>query len=118
MFMNSNRIEDAMLRCAGATRCTAEQLSAPRGRCAASYALQRPSSYFQQLVDVVSSIAVSDPSARGLSRLRAREQPLDNSPLGKPLVELVYLRMSKINGCAFCLGINAVVLRAGGIRTM
>lgn len=29
-----------------------------------------------------------------------------------------YLRMSQINGCAFCLGINAVVLRAGGIRTM
>ena len=91
---------------------------APRGRCAAPYALQRPSSFFQQLVDVVSSIAVPDPSACGLSHLRAREQPLDNSPLGRPLVELVYLRMSQITGCAFCLGINATVLRAVGIRTM
>ena len=91
---------------------------APRGRCAAPYALQRPSSFFQQLVDVVSSIAVPDPSARGLSDLRARVQLLDNSPFGKSLIELVYLCMSQIKGCAFCLGMHAAVLRAGGIRTM
>lgn len=43
------------------------------------------------------------------------KQALDNSPLGKPLVELVYLRVSQINGCAFCLEMHAAALRASGM---
>lgn len=43
------------------------------------------------------------------------KQALDKSPLGKPLVELVYLRVSQINGCAFCLEMHAAALRAGGM---
>ncbi|MCK9815404.1 carboxymuconolactone decarboxylase family protein [Pseudomonas sp. MAFF 302046] len=33
------------------------------------------------------------------------------SPLGLPLLELVYLRISQINGCAFCLGKHSATLR-------
>ncbi|WP_028603855.1 carboxymuconolactone decarboxylase family protein [Ottowia thiooxydans] len=40
---------------------------------------------------------------------------LDKSSLGKPLIELVYLRVSQINGCAFCLEMHAAALRAGGV---
>ncbi|WP_337245177.1 carboxymuconolactone decarboxylase family protein [Luteimonas sp. gir] len=43
------------------------------------------------------------------------KQALDKTPLGKPLVELVYLRVSQINGCAFCLEMHAAALRAGGM---
>jgi len=51
-------------------------------------------------------------------RIRWRTPGGCSSPFGKPLVELVYLRMSQINGYAFCLGMHAAVLRAGGIRAM
>ncbi|WP_263264169.1 carboxymuconolactone decarboxylase family protein [Pseudomonas sp. RIT-PI-S] len=40
---------------------------------------------------------------------------LADSPLGKPLVELVYLRVSQINGCAFCLDMHAKALRGAGV---
>ena len=43
------------------------------------------------------------------------KRALDKSSLGKPLVELVYLRVSQINGCAFCLEMHAAALRAGGM---
>ncbi|MEE4344257.1 carboxymuconolactone decarboxylase family protein [Pseudomonas alliivorans] len=43
--------------------------------------------------------------------LLATNKALEESPLGLPLVELVYLRISQINGCAFCLGKHAQVLR-------
>lgn len=36
------------------------------------------------------------------------------SSLGLPLIELVYLRISQINGCAFCLEMHAKALRQGG----
>jgi len=32
---------------------------------------------------------------------------LDDSPLGKQLVHLIYLRVSQINGCAFCVDKHA-----------
>ncbi|QHE92599.1 carboxymuconolactone decarboxylase family protein [Pandoraea fibrosis] len=44
----------------------------------------------------------------------ATKKALEKSSLGKPLVELVYLRVSQINGCAFCLEMHAKALRAGG----
>ena len=42
------------------------------------------------------------------------KKALEKSPLGKALIELVWLRMSQINGCAFCLEMHAKALRAGG----
>jgi AhpD family alkylhydroperoxidase len=39
---------------------------------------------------------------------------LEKSPLGQPLLNLVYLRVSQINGCAFCLDMHAKDLRAEG----
>jgi AhpD family alkylhydroperoxidase len=47
--------------------------------------------------------------------LRDTSQALANSPLGQPLVELVYLRVSQINGCAFCLEKHAKALRDCGM---
>ena len=43
------------------------------------------------------------------------KKALNKSSLGKPLIELVYLRVSQINGCAFCLEMHAAALRAGGV---
>ena len=40
---------------------------------------------------------------------------LEKSTLGKSLVELVWLRVSQINGCAYCLTRHTGALRAGGI---
>lgn len=42
-------------------------------------------------------------------------QALTDSPLGLPLVELVYLRVLQINGCAFCLEMHAKALRDSGM---
>lgn len=46
--------------------------------------------------------------------LIATSQALEKSNLGKELVELVYLRVSQINGCAYCLEMHTTALRAGG----
>ncbi|WP_144946808.1 carboxymuconolactone decarboxylase family protein [Pseudomonas oryzihabitans] len=43
--------------------------------------------------------------------LIATGQALAQSALGLKLVELIYLRISQINGCAFCLGKHAETLR-------
>lgn len=40
---------------------------------------------------------------------------LSDSKLGAPLVELVFLRISQINGCAFCLGMHATALREADV---
>lgn len=40
---------------------------------------------------------------------------LEKSELGNALVELVYLRVSQINGCAFCLEKHSQALRKGGM---
>lgn len=39
---------------------------------------------------------------------------LAKSPLGKPLLDLVYFRVSQINGCAFCLDMHSKDLRSIG----
>jgi AhpD family alkylhydroperoxidase len=41
----------------------------------------------------------------------ATHQALEKSPLGMELIELVWLRVSQINGCAFCLEMHAKALR-------
>lgn len=43
--------------------------------------------------------------------LLATNTALAASSLGLPLIELVYLRISQINGCAFCLGKHSHTLR-------
>lgn len=43
--------------------------------------------------------------------LVATNAALAKSPLGLLLLELVYLRISQINGCAFCLGKHSQTLR-------
>jgi AhpD family alkylhydroperoxidase len=39
---------------------------------------------------------------------------IENATLSKALVDLIYLRVSQINGCAYCLELHARSLRAGG----
>ncbi|WP_353189164.1 carboxymuconolactone decarboxylase family protein [Pandoraea pnomenusa] len=43
------------------------------------------------------------------------KKALEKSSLGKPMIDLVYLRVSQINGCAFCLEMHAKALRADGM---
>ncbi|VVD60887.1 carboxymuconolactone decarboxylase family protein [Pandoraea anhela] len=45
----------------------------------------------------------------------ATKKALEKSRLGKALIELVYLRVSQINGCAFCLEMHANALRKDGM---
>jgi len=40
---------------------------------------------------------------------------LENSTLETTLMELVYLRVSQINGCAFCLEMHSKALRKSGV---
>lgn len=47
----------------------------------------------------------------------ATKKALEKSSLGKSLIELVWLRMSQINGCAFCLEMHSKSLRGDGIDT-
>jgi AhpD family alkylhydroperoxidase len=47
--------------------------------------------------------------------LVATSNALSESPLGLPLLELVYLRISQINGCAYCLGMHSQTLRESGV---
>jgi AhpD family alkylhydroperoxidase len=44
------------------------------------------------------------------------EQYLSRSSLPKPLLELVKLRASQINGCAFCVDMHSADAKAGGER--
>ena len=55
---------------------------------------------------------LSPEAYRGLGATKAA---LDKSPLGKPLIELVWLRTSQINGCAYCLEMHSKALRADGV---
>lgn len=45
----------------------------------------------------------------------ATKKALERSSLGQALIDLVWLRMSQINGCAFCLEMHSKSLRAEGI---
>ncbi|QBE65908.1 carboxymuconolactone decarboxylase family protein [Pseudoduganella lutea] len=56
---------------------------------------------------------LSPEAYRGLG---ATKLALERSSLGKELIELAWLRMSQINGCAFCLEMHAKALRAGGMQ--
>ena len=47
--------------------------------------------------------------------LLATNTALAASQLGLPLLELVFLRVSQINGCSFCLGKHSQTLRECGV---
>ena len=47
--------------------------------------------------------------------LLATSNALEKSSVGKAMIELVYLRVSQINGCAFCLEMHAAALRKAGV---
>jgi AhpD family alkylhydroperoxidase len=53
-------------------------------------------------------------SAEAYNGFTATKKALSKSSLGKALIELVWLRISQINGCAFCLEMHAKALRADG----
>ena len=44
------------------------------------------------------------------------KKALEKSSLGQQLIELVWLRISQINGCAFCLEMHTKALRASHIE--
>ena len=50
----------------------------------------------------------------GMQALRAVEDYLHQSTLGASLIELVKMRASQINGCAYCLDMHSKALRKGG----
>ncbi|HEX3953442.1 MAG TPA: carboxymuconolactone decarboxylase family protein [Stellaceae bacterium] len=50
----------------------------------------------------------------GMNALRAVEAYLHDTSLGAPLIELVKMRASQINGCAYCLDMHSKALRQGG----
>lgn len=58
------------------------------------------------------NIATAAPEA--YKAMYALEKFLNESTLPKTLKELVSLRVSQINGCAFCVDMHAHDLRAGG----
>ncbi|MES1925555.1 carboxymuconolactone decarboxylase family protein [Salinisphaera sp. T31B1] len=47
--------------------------------------------------------------------LGATKKALEKSSLGRELIELVWLRMSQINGCPYCLTMHTKALRTGGM---
>jgi uncharacterized peroxidase-related enzyme len=54
-------------------------------------------------------------SHEALADFRAVGAYLEKSALGRDLLELVYLRISQINGCAFCLKKHSKALREFGM---
>lgn len=55
---------------------------------------------------------LSPEASQGFGHIK---KALDNSILGAALIELVWLRVSQINGCAYCLERHASALRASGM---
>lgn len=54
-------------------------------------------------------------SGEALEGFRQVKKCLEDSPLGLALIELVYLRISQINGCSYCLNMHAKSLRDQGV---
>jgi AhpD family alkylhydroperoxidase len=46
--------------------------------------------------------------------MHALQESVNNSGLEKKLIDLIYLRVSQINGCAFCIDMHSKDLRAEG----
>lgn len=52
---------------------------------------------------------------QALDRCSLDRSSLGHCALDQSLLELVYLRLSQMNGCAFCLAMHAASLRAAGV---
>lgn len=50
----------------------------------------------------------------GMKALQALEQAIAAGPMDRPTFELVKMRASQINGCAYCLDMHSKDARAGG----
>ena len=48
--------------------------------------------------------------------LLATSQSLHNGKLGGSFVELLFLRVSQINGCAYCMDMHSAALRKAGVE--
>lgn len=53
-------------------------------------------------------------SPNAIKALLAQEEHIRKSSLEKPLIELVRLRASQINGCAYCVNLHATDARKSG----
>lgn len=53
-------------------------------------------------------------SPKAIKGMLGLEEQIGNSKLEKPLVELVRLRASQINGCAYCVDLHSGDARKGG----
>lgn len=53
-------------------------------------------------------------SPQAIKALMALEEQIGKSSIEKPLAELVRLRASQINGCAFCVDMHTTDARKGG----
>ncbi|WP_127104223.1 carboxymuconolactone decarboxylase family protein [Pararhodobacter zhoushanensis] len=61
-----------------------------------------------------SRISPQEVSPEVYKAIAAVDQKLYSSSLGKPLIELVKVRISQINGCAFCLDMHSqAAIKAG-----
>ena len=47
--------------------------------------------------------------------LYAASTAVHNGVLGKEFLELIFLRVSQINGCAFCMDMHGGALRKSGV---
>lgn len=54
-------------------------------------------------------------SAEAYAGLLSTKKALEKSTLGKVLIELVYLRVSQLNGCSFCLEMHSGSLRSSQV---
>src|ERR1700722_9428356 len=59
-------------------------------------------------------LAYFQAAPEGLKALSALRPYLDASPIGKRLKALVDLRVSQINGCAYCVNMHSVEARQAG----
>jgi AhpD family alkylhydroperoxidase len=55
-----------------------------------------------------------DTAPEGMKALRAVEAYLHQTTLGEGLIDLVKMRASQINGCAYCLDMHSKALRRNG----
>jgi len=55
-------------------------------------------------------------SADAYNGLLAVSRTVHGSPLDSELQQLVFLRVSQINGCAYCLDMHATALRKAGVE--
>jgi len=60
-------------------------------------------------------ISPQEVSRETYKAIAAVDQKLYGSSLGKPLIELVKVRVSQINGCAFCLDMHSQAAISAGV---